>query len=71
MTARDGGMARVTRVRVTLTLDVDVDAWRDEYSEHARTARDIAQDIRIAVLDAALSDGVVVPRGIILDGSLS
>ena len=54
------------RVRVTLTLTVDDDAWRAEYAEPDMKDADIRDAVRAAVRDAAESVGIVAPDGIIL-----
>jgi hypothetical protein len=58
------------KVRVVLTIDVDVDAWRDEYSNPDLTAAEIREDVRSSIVAAAVTDGVIVPPGIIRDAWL-
>lgn len=53
------------RVRITLTLDVDADAYREEYDDPTISASEIRESIRSAIATAAATDGIVVPAGII------
>lgn len=53
------------KVRVVLSIEVDADAWRDEYGDPSFTAADIREAIRAAVQSAASTPGIVVPEGII------
>jgi hypothetical protein len=53
------------KVQVVLSIDVDVQAWRDEYGDQSLTAAEIRDSVKAAVADAARTDGIVVPAGII------
>lgn len=55
------------KVRVVLTVDVDEQAWRDEYGEPGKPADEIRYDLRSSVATAVQTAGVVVPDGIIRD----
>ena len=58
------------KVRVVLSVDVDVQAWRDEYSQPDFSAQEIREAIRYSIVDAAQTAGVIVPEGIIREVSL-
>lgn len=58
------------KVRVCLTIDVDEQAWRDEYADPKLTQAEIRQAVRGAVADAAATDGIIVPSGIIREVDL-
>lgn len=53
------------KVRVVLTIDVDEQAYRDEYGDQAMTAEEIREEIKSAAWTAAATDGIIVPAGII------
>jgi len=53
------------KVRVVLSVDVDVQAWRDEYGEPGFSTDEIRTAIIGSIADAAQTPGVVVPDGII------
>lgn len=55
------------KVRVVLTVEVDVKRWRDEYGNPDLTADEIREDVRGSIAQAAATDGVVAPRGLITD----
>lgn len=61
---------KTTKIRVEISLDVDLDAYRAEYGDPTLSAADIRDSIRSSILSASLTDGVVVPAGIILDGTV-
>lgn len=58
------------KVRVVLSVDVDVQAWRDEYGQDDFSADEIREAVRGSILDAAQTPGLVVPDGIIRDARL-
>ena len=53
------------KVRVVLTIDVDAQAWRDEYGEPDKPAAEIREAVRQSVYSAAAQDGIIAPEGII------
>jgi hypothetical protein len=55
------------KVRVVLSVDVDVDAWRAEYGDPTITADDIRRAVRDGTVTAVREPGVIVPAGILLD----
>ena len=55
------------KVRVVLSVDVDPQAYRDEYADQSMTAAEIAEAIRSSIADAARTPGIVAPDGIIRD----
>lgn len=58
------------KVRVVISVDVDVQAWRDEYGEPDFSADEIRDAVRGSILDAAQTPGIVVPEGIIRGAEL-
>lgn len=58
------------KVRVVLTVDVDADAWRDEYSDHDLTNAEIREAVRQALVSAANQDGIIAAGGVIRDAWL-
>jgi hypothetical protein len=50
-------MTALRRIRVTLQVDVDLDRYRDEYSEHGATTRDLRDYVEGAA-HAAVTDAL-------------
>lgn len=61
---------RTLRVAVRLSVLVDMDALDAEYGVR-HTARDARDLIQGGTVSAILTDGVIVPRGIILSANVS
>lgn len=55
------------KVRVVLSVDVDVDAWRDEYGQPDFSKEEIRTAVRGSIVDAVQTPGIVLPEGIIRD----
>lgn len=53
------------KVRVVLTVDIDLDALRAEYDDPNLTAADARDMVRGSALDAVATPGVAFPEGII------
>ena len=53
------------KVRVVLSVDVDLQAWREEYSNPDETPEEVRAALRSAIQTAAATPGIVVPEGII------
>lgn len=55
------------KVRVVLTITVDPDAYRLEYSTPSASRAEIREDVKRSFLDLASNEGGVYPPGIIVD----
>jgi hypothetical protein len=58
------------KVRVVLTIDVDDQAWRDEYAAHDLTNAEIREAVKRSVEQVAEQDGIIAPAGIIRSATL-